>query len=281
MNQKLSWLFWRISPITTELTEKQLLSAGTIILGKWGLTAAFLEETTPTTKPKKTMKLTVNMNRTKYISAVLIAITGLGILQAKATAPPPTFSSDLTVGNTAISGFTEPFGNVLVTLTSPTTATVKFTSDAANGNIYLFAGAQGVDVNVNASSFTVSGITASNAGTGFSPGPFTAMGSQNVDGFGVFNETLDGFDGFTHSADLVSFTLTNTSGIWASASSVLTPNSSGFDAAAHIFVTSSPADASNTALATGFAAEVPEPATAFFLPFGGILAFYLRFRSKR
>ena len=228
------------------------------------------------------MKLTVPLNRTKYISAVLIAIAGLGLLQAKATPPPPTFSSNLTVGNDAISPFPGPYGNVLVTLTSPTTANVTFTSDTNSGNIYLFGAVNAVDVNVNATSWTIGSFSGSNGGTGFSPGPFTDGGSGNVDGFGVLNQTINSADGFTSSSDTVSFTLTNTSGIWASASSVLTPNSDGFDAAAHIFVTSSPANASNTALATGFAAEVPEPSATLFVPLSGILAtLLLRFRSKK
>ena len=49
----------------------------------------------------------------------------------------------------------------------------------------------------------------------------------------------------------------NASGTWASAADVLAPNADGFDAAAHIFVTSSPANASNGAIVTGFAAEAP------------------------
>src|ERR1700752_1844357 len=65
---------------------------------------------------------------------------------------------------------------------------------------------------------------------------------------------LNSFDGFTHSSDTISFDVTDTSGTWASASNVLTANSDGFDAAAHIFVTPSPANAANGAIATGFAA---------------------------
>jgi hypothetical protein len=66
---------------------------------------------------------------------------------------------------------------------------------------------------------------------------------------------MNSFDGFTHSSSTITFTLTNTSGTWGSAGDVLIANADGFDAAAHIFVTTSPANASNSALATGFAAE--------------------------
>jgi len=74
---------------------------------------------------------------------------------------------------------------------------------------------------------------------------------------GIFNLTVNSFDGFTHSSDTVTFNLTNTGGTWASAADVLAFNSNGFDAAMHVYVTSSPADASNGAIATGFAGEGP------------------------
>src|SRR6266487_5775453 len=73
-----------------------------------------------------------NMNKIKYIAAVLIALTGLGLQQAKA------FESDLTVGNPAISGFSGPYGHVSITLVNSTTATVTFTSNTVAGNTYLF-----------------------------------------------------------------------------------------------------------------------------------------------
>jgi hypothetical protein len=203
------------------------------------------------------------MNKIKYIVAVLIAIAGMGLQQADA------FTSQLNVGNPAISGFTGPYGTVTITLVNSTTATVTFTSNTVNGNIYLFGDGGSVALNVNATTFSVSGITGSNAGTGFTPGPYTFAGAGVEDGFGSFNLTINSFDGFTHSSDTISFTVTNTSGTWGSAADVLAFNAQGFDAAAHIFVTSSPANASNSALATGFAAEsaggVPDGGTTVML----------------
>ena len=92
---------------------------------------------------------------------------------------------------------------------------------------------------------------------------------------------LNSFDGFTHSSDTISFDVTDTSGTWASASNVLTANSDGFDAAAHIFVTSSPANAANGAIATGFAAEsgavsTPEPSSLLLLGAGILVLAGLR-----
>ena len=194
------------------------------------------------------------MNKIKYIVPVLIAIAGLGLQQVKAD----TFSANISVGNTAISGFPGPYATVTVNRTDSTHATITFTSLTNSGNIYLFGGVSSVDVNVNAASWTLGTITGSNAGTGFSPGPFSDGGSQNVDGHGVFNQTIDSFDGYTHSSDNVSFTLSDTSGTWASAASVLTANNNGFLAAAHIFVAQIVGGniyQTNGALATGFAAN--------------------------
>src|SRR5262249_16211368 len=139
-------------------------------------------------------------------------------------------------------------------------------------------------VNVNATSFSVTNITASNAGTGFTPGPLSNTGSGNVDGFGKLNLTLKGDDGFTHASDTISFTVTNLSAIWGADTDVLTSNSGGSLAAAHIFVTSFPANASNGASKTGFAANgeqvVPAPPSVVLLGLGGLLALgCLRWRN--
>jgi hypothetical protein len=206
-----------------------------------------------------------NMNKIKYIAAVLIAVAGFGLPQAKAD----TFSFNISVGNPAISGYPGPYASVLVNRTDSTHATITFTSLTAAGNQYLFGDGSSVAVNVNASTWTLGTITGSNVGTGFTPGPYSDGGSGNVDGFGVLNQTINSFDGFTHSSSTISFSLTNTSGTWANAAAVLIANNQGVFAAAHIFVTTFPANASNSALATGFAAngggQVPDGGTTVML----------------
>ena len=207
------------------------------------------------------------MNKLKYIAAVLISIAGLGLHQAQATAIP--FTSIINDGNDALNGFSGPFVQMGISLVNSTTATVTFTSLTNGGNIYLMGGVNAVVLNVNAASFSTSGFSGSNAGIGFTPGPFTNTGPGNVSEFGDFNLTVRSFDGFGHSSDLITFTLTNMSGIWGTANDVLAFNADGFDAGAHIFVTISTANASNTALVTGFAGEgqqqVPDGGTTMML----------------
>jgi len=91
-----------------------------------------------------------------------------------------------------------------------------------------------------------------------------------VDGFGSFNFTIDGFDGFTHAVDTLNFTIQRSNGKWANAADVLAANSGGFLVAGHVFVTSSPADASNGAVVTGYASgsTVPEPSLLLLLGLG-------------
>jgi hypothetical protein len=211
----------------------------------------------------------------------LVALLALSVLAFAPGRAAADFIFTLDTGNTAISGFTGPYAKVDVHLTSGTTATITFTSLTNSGNIYLMGDGGSVALNVNASTFTIGFITGSNAGTGFTPGPYTDAGARNEDGFGVFNASVTSFDGFTHSSDTISLVVTNTSGgTWAAASNVLTANANGALAAAHIFVTSSPANASNGALATGFAAgsggptppanTVPAPPSVVLLGLGGL-----------
>ena len=217
----------------------------------------------------------------------------LAFLVAAAAAGPASadvVTITLDTGNPGISAYTGPYGTVSVDLTSSTIAKIKLTSNTVGGNIYLFGSGETIALNVNATTFSASNIVASNAGTGFSsPVPFT-LGSGNADGLGKYSLTIKSFDGFTHSSDTLTLTLTNSSGAWASAADVLTANASGYLVAAHVFVTPNPADTSNGALATGYAAGdsiddpwlTPAPSSLVLMGIGGlgIGGFFWR-RSRR
>jgi len=93
----------------------------------------------------------------------------------------------------------------------------------------------------------------------------TASGTQQVDGFGMFNLVINNFDTFTNATNLISFVLTNTGGgSWTSASDVISV------AAAHIGVCNVGCSAfSSPPGIEGFARtrEVvgPEPATVLLV----------------
>jgi hypothetical protein len=220
-------------------------------------------------------------------SRSVAAIVALFLLSALLASAQSTFTSTITSGNSALSGFPGPYGTVLVTLTSATTATITFTADAG----FLFGDSSSADVNLSATS-TETFVSATGPNT---PPSFVGFGSGNVDGLGTFTSTLDLFDGFTQAASTITFDVTNTSGTWATASAVLTGNNLGNDAAAHIFVCSDPTCAAAAgAGVTGFASEagnssansasspVPEPGSIML--FGsllGVVAATLRKRMAR
>jgi hypothetical protein len=189
----------------------------------------------------------------KISKAVLgaIAIT-LGLAGQSVNANVTTYSLDN--GNSAISGYSAPYGTVTVDLTSTTTATITFNSGVENGKAYLFGD---VFVNVDANSWSVSGISAANSGTGFSTGGYSDGGNAGqVDGRGKFNQAINNNNdnGFSASATSITFTLTDTSGTWAGANNVLLANSgNGNFAAAHVFVTLDPPIEADGAYTTGYA----------------------------
>jgi len=211
--------------------------------------------------------------RMKLLAAAAAGALALSV----AGAASATITFTLSEGNADISGFTGPYGSVDVTRTDATHANIVFTSATPQ---FYFLGAQAADVNVNATTWSLSALT----GNGGALTAEAANSPGNVDGHGFFNQKIDQFDGFGDRSSTISFTLTNIGGSWANDSSVLAANASGNFVAAHIGVcTTNPC---TSFIATGFATDgpgavVPEPATwaMMILGFGGIGALLRRRRS--
>ncbi len=214
---------------------------------------------------------------------ILVACIMVLSLLAAVNASADTITFDLGLGNAAIAGFPGPYANVLVDRTSSTAATFTFTGLSNGGYTYLMGDGGTVGLNVNGL-VSFSGLTA--PGPGAVQGPFSLAGAGNEDGFGSFNFRIKDKGGMQEAVSQIQFTLTKLSGSWASASDVLTPNASGFLAAAHIFVWDGTyanlakktlSDALATGYATNGGTSVPEPTTIILLGAGLLaLALYRR-----
>jgi len=148
------------------------------------------------------------------------------------------FTSTLNVSNLA--GLeTGDFGTVTVLTLFGQTATIHF--KAASG--FFFVDGSSAAVELNTDSFTEAFVTESPSNN------FKAFAfDQQVDGWGKFDLAVDQKSSSVHLTSIF-FTVTNTDGAhpWAHPADVLALNANGFDAAAHIFATSTGK--------TGFAAE--------------------------
>jgi hypothetical protein len=186
---------------------------------------------------------------------LLAAFAGLVLSFGVGSASADTITYTLNAFNSG--GVAGPFGTVEVNRTSTTTAIVTFT--AASG--FKFTDGSSAAVNVNASSFTLTNVVDNGTFLQVKNPP----GTSNVDGFGSFNGVIDNENSFNGSATSISFTLTNTSGTWASASTVLLANNTGNVVAAHIGVCNTGCTAFSQ---TGFTAVVPIPAAAWLFGSG-------------
>jgi hypothetical protein len=205
------------------------------------------------------------MTRDRTTLATIAVVAVVFVL----TMGAPTVMADtltLTIGvpNSDVSAYPGPYANVTVNRTDNTHATITFNTLDQGKYDYFIIDSSIADVNVNATSWTIGGF--SFTAPSFSSGKASNLssgGSGNVDGFGTFNQTLNNKDGYAQAATEVDFTLTNTSGTWASAASVLTPNGSGWEAAAHVAVcdtsTNPTCNTTPGAVATGYAANGSVP----------------------
>jgi hypothetical protein len=175
---------------------------------------------------------------------------------------PAKATTDIVLGDSTLSAFPPPastpfYGTFDVALITSTTATVTYSSNTFFPYYMTSIGAVGF--NVNASSWSVSSVSGNCGGCAL-----TESGPVTEGIFGSFNDGINSsfstpFVGLASGlTSALSFTLTDLSGTWANAASVLTDNSSGFLVAEHLGVCNSgdtECQQTTTAyMATGFAA---------------------------
>jgi len=198
----------------------------------------------------------------KITSVAAIAATASALAFCPAARAVPLDSTDIMISapNAGLSGFTGPYANAHIDLTSTTTADVTFTSLTDGGFIYMMGDGGTADLNVNGT-YTLGPVTESNSIAGFTPS-FKSNTPGNLSTFGNFDLSLNTNGGFTDAATSINFTLTDIGAPWATAAGVLTPNNDGFVAGVHVFACAEVGCSTGTGAAvSGFAANGDAPPT--------------------
>ena len=199
---------------------------------------------------------------------ILFVLSMLLVLLTAVSAPADQITYPISVPNTALSPYPGPYANVLVDLTDATHATITMTALST----FAIGDGKAFDLNPNGI-VTWSGLT-----SGFSE---NTGSNRNVSGFGDFILIFNDGSGFSNPYFSVGVKLALTSGNWASASDVLSPNLDGYILAAHIGVPTPGAGYPVTGFA-GNGVPIPEPATMLLLGSGLIgLAGFARKRFKK
>jgi len=172
-------------------------------------------------------------------AAISIAIPTM----AGATPLPFDTVYSIDVPNTAIAGFTGPYGFATVHLVDATDAVVTFVGNTVGANVFTFTE---MALNVNSSSFTADVVSFIPVGS--ATPTYTLKTGQNVSSFGnfdlFFKATPNGAS--ARVSEAVVDIHDNGAG-WTESDLVLIPDAKSFDLAMHVIV--------NTGGTTGFAGD--------------------------
>lgn len=174
------------------------------------------------------------------------------------------YSLNLINGSPGISG---PYVNVAVNLVDSNTADITFTT-LITDEVIFDQGA--VAFNLNGTASSISFLTSSPSGNPAAGGQIPAGGTvtpnAQEDGWGVFDYTVDFFDGPSNGVTSITYRVDLASGTWASDAFVLDTNVQGRHAAAHVWLPTG--GEGSTWYVTDGPTSVPEPATMLLLGLG-------------
>jgi len=136
-----------------------------------------------------------------FKSASVSVLAGVALAALACTGPAhATLVETISTPNSALSGLTGPYAQVSITRVDNFTADIVFTSSTTNGITFLMGDGGTADLNVNGA-YTLGAVTETGL-PGFAP-TFIGNSPGQVDGFGVFNLSLNNFDGYGDSANSV------------------------------------------------------------------------------
>lgn len=177
--------------------------------------------------------------KTMDVAKMTALAVGTAALMAAGSAQADSVTYDLTVLNSDLINAGYSSGPTYVTVTvnraDTTHATITFQATGLDSDIIFGNGMAGVNVNASTFNYLIT--------QGYTPGSVSTGPGNYEDGFGTFNFSINNHDGpnsGNNSSSSVIFTLTDTSGTWADASSVLLANENGAVAAAHVWLTGGP-----------------------------------------
>jgi hypothetical protein len=237
---------------------------------------------------------TIFSDRAKRMRAARVAVgifVLMGITGSRANASPIiTAEYDLTTFNTTNGTVSSPYE--VIDISGNTTAgTVTFTINVTAANI-ASGNAKFSEFGLNASSL-LSGLNASNF-TGLTPSNFSWSGSKELDGYGSFNEVVDGGSAKADRTTSLTFTITGINTLVGNSNWTLTSNTGSSEilfapnSGGHLFASDYFPGTGNTGFVDGAVYQgvvpsvtTPEPNSAILFGLGGIcLAFFRRLNAR-